>query len=120
MTKKKEPKVIQEPVEQEIIEACEPVVIDKQVIVEHIQQGLIRFESEIGQLYRQVAILEDQVKKLQHPEYKPWYTSFGSWFSLALVLVMFYLIYMVYMSAKGYNVQMPSWFLRTVEALVPK
>jgi hypothetical protein len=116
MTKKKEPKPKEKPVEQEPFEA-EPIVIEQ---IPMPEKNLIRFESEIGQLYRQVAILEDQVKKLQHPEYKPWYTSFGSWFSLALVLVMFYLIYMLYMSAKGYNVQMPSWFLRTVEALVPK
>lgn len=53
----------------------------------------------IGQLQADKEALErrlstfENIYKKEHPEGRPWYASFGTWFALLLTLGLFYLIY---------------------------
>lgn len=55
-----------------------------------VEVGQIRADNEA--LRRELSNFEELYRK-EHPEAKPWYTSFGNWFALLLVLGMVYLIY---------------------------
>ena len=52
--------------------------------------GQLKVDNEA--LKRELNTLEEIYKK-EHPEAKPWYTSFGNWFASLLVLGLLYLIY---------------------------
>lgn len=104
--KKPEPEVIPaEDLPEEIVEVVEISPFEKEMII--VKQELDKFYDENVQLRK-------EFYEYTHPKIKPWYTSPGIWAAMALTLLTIYLVYVFYMSEKGYIIRLPDWLNQTI------
>lgn len=74
--------------------------------------------AKVDKLECTVTGLENEVQQLERkwnkafPKPRPWYTSFGVWFALLLVLGMIYLVWLFYMGETGHSIKIPRWLNR--------
>lgn len=103
---------------------CSPMLAWRENLMQEAQ--IPQTQQRIEQIRDEILMIASSHDKLRKdlngltPQYKPWYTSWGTWLAILLFLVMCYLIYAFYMSEMGYNIKMPAWFISAIKAIIPK
>jgi len=64
-------------------------------------------EEKVEWCISEIQELDRKITGMTPPPPKPWYKQAGVWFTLLLVGVMGYIIYLFYLSEKGYTIWLP-------------
>jgi hypothetical protein len=74
-------------------------------------------DNNIENLQQQIDRQSTEIEELKPKPIAPWYTQFGIWFSILLVILMVYIIYTYYLYTQGYEMEMLPWLKQILEPI---